>query len=350
VRRALIFKFGAIGDVIMALPAVSLLHASGTQIDWVCGSAVRSLLECYSWLNILPADDRSILKGSVAQRARSIAQMWRMIGFTRYDLCATLYYDKRYKLLAFPVNARNKIMLSRTSRDYMLIPGRSHADEYARILLASKDSHRPQSLPPVRPDKLPEDMAFSAAAGVRIGLVPGGAANLMRQQTLRRWPVQNYVELAKQLVAMKCEVVLLGGEDDRWVLPHFEGVSVSNRIGSFTLPMVIKACDQCDVVVSHDTGPLHLAGLSKAAVVGLFGPTDPGNFLPRRNDVTGIWGGLNFACRPCYDGSTFAPCEHNGCMYQIAPELVLGEVNKLLKSRCSGNSSPFQVISPEVLR
>ena len=75
-QRALILKFGAIGDVIMALSAVHLLHEAGMQIDWVCGRGVRSLLECHTWLHLIPCDDRAILGGTATERAGSIFAPW----------------------------------------------------------------------------------------------------------------------------------------------------------------------------------------------------------------------------------------------------------------------------------
>lgn len=330
----------------MALPAVRLLYEAGTEIDWVCGNAVRPLLDCYSWLNVVEVDDRSILTGEMLGRAKSITGLWWTVGRKRYDLCATLYYDERYEVLSLPVRAERKVRLSRSSREHMLIPGRSHADEYARVLLGREDGCNATSLAPVRPDRLPAVQPLFETGRKRVALVPAGASNMMRQQTLRRWPVENYVALAKALLARGWEVVLLGGPDDVWVRPHFEQIDVVDCLGALTLPQVILACDQCDVVISHDTGPLHLAGLSRAAIVGLFGPTDPGNFLPRRELVTGIWGGANFACRPCYDGRDFAPCQHNGCMYQITPELVLLELNGLLERKALGIPSPPRVVTP----
>ena len=53
-KRALIVKFGAIGDVIMAIPAAHALYQQGFDIHWVCGRAVQPLLECYSWINVIP--------------------------------------------------------------------------------------------------------------------------------------------------------------------------------------------------------------------------------------------------------------------------------------------------------
>ncbi|MDE3105623.1 MAG: glycosyltransferase family 9 protein [Acidobacteriota bacterium] len=332
-RKALIIKFGAIGDVVMTLPAVRLLHDAGVQVEWVCGRGVKPLLDCYSWLKTTPVDDQKILKGSSLERLQAIARLWAHVSRARYDLCATLYYDSRYKVLTLPVRAGRKVQLSRSARQHLLLPGRSHADEYARILLGREDGFLEQSVAPLRPDRLPAEPIFSGPAARRIALVPAGASNMMRQQTLRRWPVERYVELAQELLRRGFEVVLLGGPEDGWATEYFAGMGVTNLIGKLQLPQVIVACDQCAVVVSHDTGPLHLAGLSRASVVGLFGPTDPGCFLPRRPGVRALWGGAGLACRPCYDGRDFAACTHNGCMQQITSAQVMLEIEQLLAER-----------------
>jgi heptosyltransferase-2 len=344
-QRVLIVKLGAIGDVIMAIPAVRTLYELGAEIDWVCGVAVRPLLECYSWIRVIPVDDKLILKGGRREQLRSICRLWRLLAGKRYDLCATLYYDRRYRILTLPVRARKKIFLSRDSRETQLIAGRHHADEYARILLDKADSYQPESTSPVRPDRMPP-VSAAPGASVRVALVPGGASNMLRQQTLRQWPIELYAQLARALLARGWEVVLLGGPDDAWVRPYFADMAITDRIGELSLPQVISACDACDGVVSHDTGPLHLAGLSHAVVVGLFGPTDPACFLPRRRYVTGITGGEGFACKPCYDGRNFAPCSNNGCMQQIKPELILAEMDALLALKGRETSSWNQAAIP----
>ncbi len=332
-RRALILKFGAIGDVVMAVPAAWALHQRGYQVDWVCGAAVNPLLQSYSWIRPIVAEDKAILTGSATAKARAIVALWRQIAGVKYDLCATLYYDSRYSLLTWPVRAERRLRLSRDSRFTQLLPGRHHTDEFMRILLGEEDSCRDTSTPPVRPDRLLPSPLAGKAAAKRIALVPAGASNMQRQQILRRWPVESYVALAALLLARGWEVVLLGGPGDEWANPYFAGLAVTNLIGRLNLPEVVSACDSCDGVVSHDTGPMHLAGLSTAAVVGIFGPTDPSMFLPRRPGVAAIWGGQGFACRPCYDGTDFAPCTFNGCMHQVLVERVLAELDRLLEAK-----------------
>jgi heptosyltransferase-2 len=346
-KKILIVKLGAIGDVVMTLSAFQAIDKSTVAIDWVCGAAAYPLLKCYSWISPILVDDRAILTGTFAERFPSLLRLWHSLLGKRYDLCATLSYDSRYKVLALPVLATRKIILSRRSRTRFLIPGRNHSDEYARILFETGDASKPTSLVPCRPDCLPQPPLGRTAAPVRVAIVPAGASNLLRQQILRRWPVDSYVELAQTLIDRGWEVLILGGKDDVWVRPHFEHLGVTDCLGTFSLPEVIALFDTCDAVISHDTGPLHLAGLSFAAIIGLFGPTDPGNFLPRREYVTGIWGGAGFACRPCYDGRDFAPCKNNGCMQQISPTLVLRELDKLLERKANGLPSPQSIVFPE---
>lgn len=349
--KVLLVKFGAIGDVLMVLPAAHLLHQSGAEVHWLCGPAVAPLLALYPWIHTHIADDRALLRASISQRLPAIASLWRQLLGQRFDLVATLYYDPRYRLLTLPVRAGRRLLLSRTDRALQLIPDRHHTDEFARILLGWPDTCRDASLQPLPPKTLPAAPLPSRNGRTRIALIPGGASNMLRQQTLRRWPVEHYAAVARALLARDFEVLLLGGPDDTWVRPHFAGFGFTDKplldaIGTLSLPEVIAACNTCAAAVSHDTGPMHLAGLSSASLLALFGPTSPGSFLPRRPGVRAIAGGEGFACRPCYDGRDFAPCADNGCMQQITPEMVLGELDSLLSERARGLATPFHVLQP----
>ena len=344
-KRALIVKLGAIGDVIMAVPAVFALHQQGYTIDWIAGPAVAPLLRCYSWIRVFQADDRAVLTGSPLERAAAVLAIWRTLGGERYDLLATLYYDLRWRVFTLPVRAGQHLTLSRTDRARAILPTRPHPDEFARILLALKDTCRDQSLPPLRPDHLPP-ASIAESAARRIAMVPAGASNMVRQQTLRRWPADRYASIASMLLDRGDEVVLLGGPDDTWVRESFASLAqhprLIDRIGGTTLPEFISLADTCSLVLTHDTGPLHLAGLSHALVLALFGPTDPGSFLPRREGVRVLWGGEDLACRPCYDGRNFAPCDSNGCMQSITVESVLRAMDEMLA--VAAGTGPFAIL------
>ncbi len=339
-KRALIVKLGAIGDVVMTVPSVHLLHQQGYAIDWICGGAVAGLLRCYSWINVIQADDAAVLHGSPMQRIRALSSVWRTLAPVRYDLVATLYYDERWRVFTLPVRSAKRIHLSKTDRARRILPTRPHAGEFARILLDWPDTCREDSVQPLPPDRLPPS-PLPASTSRRTGMVPAGASNMVRQQTLRRWPADRYAAIARTLLQRGDEVVLMGGPTDAWVREHFGDLlqhpCLTDMIGKTTLPELISLASTCSLVLSHDTGPLHLAGLSSTKLLALFGPTDPGSFLPRRPGVRVLWGGEGLACRPCYDGRDFAPCESNGCMQSIGTETVLAEMDAML--------SPLQVLT-----
>lgn len=347
--KVLIVKFGAIGDVIMALPAVHALYErqeGDGRIDWVCGPAVAPLLACYPWIRVIVVDDQAISKGSSGERLRALLALWKSVGLARYEVCATLYYDARYQIVTLPIRAQRKLMLSSTDRKTMLLPGRHHTDEYARILLGLEDGERPMGMAPVRPENLPRSPLMRTDTRPRVVLIPAGAKNLLRDDALRRWPVEEYVALASTLLERGTEVVLAGGPGDMWAVPFFDGMAVTNLIGKLELPEMLALLGDSDVMVTHDTGPLHMAGVTSVGIVSIFGPTDPRGRLPQRTNTVAIWGGEGFACRPCYDGRDFAPCLHNGCMRQVSVEMVVREVYKVMEQRQSGRSMSPRVVTP----
>lgn len=357
-KRLLLIKFGAIGDVVMAIPAAAAMAAQGCAIDWVASEQVAPVLKLYPWINVLAVDEPHLLRGGLRRRAAGVVRLWRTLRERvrrngPYDVVATLYYDRRYDLLALPIRARRKLRLSRTERRLSLLPGRHHTDEYARILCQRPDGESARQLSPVPVDALPPPARPLIPGRPRVVLVPAGARNVLRDDALRRWPIEHYVRLAEVLVSRGCEVVLTGGPDDRWATPHFAGLAAAagpdgfaDLMGTLTLVETLALMDSAEVTITHDTGPLHLAGITSTAIVTIFGPTDPHGRLPQRNNAVALWGGAGFACRPCYDGRDYAPCEHNGCMAQVSPTMVLEQVLDLMQARSEGRAVPPRVLAP----
>jgi heptosyltransferase-2 len=327
----LIVKLGAIGDVVMALPAVKLFkERTGGEIHWMCGRTVVPLLRRFPFIDrLVEVNDRALLGPSPLASAGEIVRVWTMLAGRRYDTCAVLYYDWRYRLLVLPVRKKRLVTLSRSNRARRLLPGRYHGDEYARILLG-EDGLRPDRVTAVRPSSRLLTTPLAKGIAKRVALVPGGARNALRDDPQRRWPLSYYVELAGALVARRYEVVLAGGPDDTWVSQAFAGLPVKNSIGRLSLDESIALFDTCDLVISHDAGPLHMATLSSAAVLALFGPTFPGERLPSHPELRVLWGGERLACRPCYDGREFAACSDNRCMKEISPSVVLAAAEEML--------------------
>ena len=340
-KRALIVKLGAIGDVVMALPAVYALHLQGYSIDWVAAPQAASVLRLYSFLRVIDADQSVVSKASVFQKLHGFRQVWSSLLGVRYDLVATLYYDWRYRLISLPVIAARHIRLREDTRALRLLPGRHHTDEFARILLGSMHIEggdagpQPTSLAPLCPDTLPPS-PLPVAVKSRVVLAPGGARNLLRDDMLRRWQIEHYAELAELLTADGIELVLVGGTADTWVREAFAAIPHIDLVDKLSLPELLALFDASDIMVTHDSGPLHLAGVTSCGLLGIFGPVDPWTRLPRRPGAVALWGGEGFACRPCYDGSRYADCADNACMAQVTPQQAYDTVLTLLAQKATG--------------
>ncbi len=155
----------------------------------------------------------------------------------------------------------------------------------------------------------------------KIALAPGGAKNVMRDDALRRWPIEHYAKLAILLREKGYEVVITGAETDGWCSEYFLGFE--NLIGKTGLLELIDFYKQCSLLITHDSGPMHLAKLSDCEVIALFGPTNPFERTGSPEKIHVIWGGKDLPCRPCYDGKNYPPCKSNICLKQITPEEVL---------------------------
>ena len=301
----------------------------------------------------IPIDERALVTGSASAKLGVILKLWRTLGLRRYDLVATLYYDPRYRLLTLPIRAARRIRLSDTDRNTRLIPGRHHTDEFARILLNRPDQLNPHPVAPVQiPATTPSvphssqshrDEWANESPNPRILIAPAGARNLLADDLLRRWPPELYVTLTRLLLEQDLAVTLIGGPDDAWINPHFAALPVTKLIGKLSLTETLALMDSSSLVITHDTGPLHMAGITRASLIGIFGPTDPHGRLPQRPGAVALWGGEGFACRPCYDGHGFAPCPSNDCMRQVTPQQVLAEALALLAARTAGRLPPPRV-------
>jgi len=328
--RLLLVKLGAIGDVVMAIPAAHAMHQAGYEIHWVCGQNQAPILALYPWINVIPVDEPALLHSGKFKSLRALLALWRRLPGGRFDLCVTLYYNSIYKLLTLPIRASRKISLSQSNRTTQLLPGRHHTDEYARIISGRTDGETPHQLPPIAPPApLPNPVPLSPGKP-RIVLIPAGARNLHRDDALRRWPIESYVSLSSALLQSGHEVILAGGPADQWASPAFAHLAITDLIGKHSLPQTLGILNSAAVTITHDTGPLHLAGITSTAIVAIFGPTDPRGRLPQRTNTVALWGGEGFACRPCYDGRDYAPCLNNGCIQQITPNMVFGEIQTLL--------------------
>lgn len=319
----LFVKLGAMGDAVMArtLPAAARARHPQARFSWLAGRSLAPLLRLFEGVDeVIEADDAALLQGSPVARLRELARLGLRLAGRRFDLVLTGHADARYGALSATVLAGRR----RSFGPGLPLSGRWHGDEYARLLDGDEGAgqERP-ALKALRP-ALDKALAAGLGGGSRsVLLFPGGAKNLLRDDALRRWPLAHYRSLARSLRASGRKVWLGGAASDDWVRPAFKGLGCIDLIGRADLPQTLALCARAGAVVTHDSGPLHLAQASGAPVVALFGPTTPSEKVDPASRTQVLWGGHGLSCRPCYDGRDYAPCTDNRCLAGILPAQVL---------------------------
>lgn len=334
IRSVLIVKLGAIGDVVMASPMAAALGRAhpGVRVTWLAGRGVVSLLERIPGIDeVVAIDDRALLAGSSVQRAGALASAARTLRKRRFDLVLNGHPDPRYRVLEGLVRAGETRRFSRSPRRRALpVPGRYHGDEYLRLALG-EDGPSMASAALAIHDLPDPPSALEPGRGSIVGIAPGGARNVLSDDEVRRWPVESYAEMARQLGQDGVRIALTGAPDDEWVREAFADTEgIIDLVGHTTLLELVAALAACDVVVTHDSGPLHLARLAGTPTVALFGPTHPREKVPPGPSDRVMWSGADLPCCPCYDGRTYAHCPERTCMRAIAVDPVVATVRQLL--------------------
>jgi heptosyltransferase-2 len=346
-KRALIVRIAALGDLVMASSLVARLRAEhdDVAITWLCGEGGADIVALFEGVDeVVTVNEERLFSRGVASALLELGRLWRVLAFRFFDQVLLCHPDVRFRALILPLRyTRLHRVRGRPSGSMIPIPGRYLPEEYARLADGAPSTgplDRRFDIADLR-DRVPDGRALlRATAGTRsVTLVPGGARNALRENPLRRWPVDYYVRLAERLLASGCSVALVGDRHDLWVGQHFAGLAITNLIGTLSLRESLSALRGSDVVVSHDTGPMHLARLVRTPCVALFGPTPPAQFVREGPATIVIWGGQRLACRPCYDGRDFAACADNRCMSGISVDEVFDCALRVLQANGAGRSA-----------
>ena len=180
---------------------------------------------------------------------------------------------------------------------------------------------------------LPEDEQSAAALARELGIGPSDrvvALHAGANWLLKRWPSRNFAALADALSERHgARVLFIGGEGD---LPLIRGIAQRMRsrplvaAGRTTFRQMGALLKQTRLLISNDSGPLHLGVAVGVPVVALFGPTNPKLTGPvNEAKAVTLFGSIGCPV-PCYR----LDCPVNLCMEQITVDQVLQAAARIL--------------------
>lgn len=144
----------------------------------------------------------------------------------------------------------------------------------------------------------------------------------------KRWPAESFAALARTLAARDVTVWLLGSANDGVVCDAVERAAAGaarSLAGRTGLNEAIELIASADLVVTNDSGLMHVAAALDRAQVALFGSSSPKHTPPLSSRARVLWLGLE--CSPCY--ARECPLAHLRCLRELSVERVLAEIGHL---------------------
>ncbi len=179
----------------------------------------------------------------------------------------------------------------------------------------------------------PADARAAGALARELGLKPSDrvvALHAGANWLLKRWPARRFAELADRLRdRYGAKVLFIGGEGDRPLITHISGQMKTRPMicaGRTTFRQMGALLKHTKLLISNDSGPLHMGMAAGVPVVALFGPTDPKLTGPVTGAKATILFGSIGCPVPCYQ----LRCPANLCMEQITVDQVLTAAGKFL--------------------
>ncbi len=327
--RTLLVAPNWVGDVVMALPAVEALAAAGRELVVLAKPGLRPLLA-------LPPAVSEIVERGPSDR-ETIARI-RGAGCAE---AVVLPNSFRSAWLPFRAGVPRRWGYRGNLRSPLLAPAvrrprgrkRPQIEDYRELLAAigAPAASGAPRLALVGPARAAGDDALARArvpetGGPLVGLLPGAEFG-----PSKRWPVERFGELARALRKRigGARLVVLCGPKEVWlaVRVYEEAAGAAPVVGAdLDLAGLAGVLSRLDLLVTNDSGPMHLAAALGVPCVALFGPTDPERTRPSGEGhevlYTGRW------CSPCFRRR--CPLLHHRCLKDIGVERVAAAAERAL--------------------
>jgi len=340
-QNILIVKTSAIGDVIHTLPALAWLgrHFPAARIDWLVEEAAADVIRDH------PALDRVL----VSKRKRWLADLQgpaRRQAFTEIVSFIKNLRSRQYDLLIdFQGLLKSSIwvLLARARRQVGFGRGMEHSEmSYLflneRLPAVSMDLHavdRERKLLTaigIPCDQVGFDLPITDRhrQAVDILLQEHGirrderlvAINPMTTWPTKHWQSDKFARLADRLLHNGVRVVFTGGPNDRPAVRQICAMmrhKAVNLAGSTTLLELAALYDRAAMLITTDTGPMHVGAAVGTRLIALFGPTAPWRTGPYGEGHTVIRHALS--CSPCLKKQ--CPHKTDACMAAISVDQVM---------------------------
>lgn len=305
-KRILVIKLSALGDVILSIPSIRALREKfpDAWISVLVNRKCRKLIRNCSYVN------DTIVYSEGKNRLASLWQTGRLLAKEDFDRVVDLQNNRTSHCLAFlsgamiragHKNRKGSFLLNRTVKEETdSLPPLEHQFRVLKLLgLDAFDKRLELSVPKRESDRIREllEQEWVSSSQALVGINPGSS---LRWPT-KQWPVENFAKLCDELARRNVRVVVTGSPEDEPVIRELlkrTRHQPINAVGKTTITELAALIGRCQVFISSDSAPMHVAAGMNVPLIALFGPTDPNRHLVPPAHYQVFWKEVH--CSPCY--------------------------------------------------
>lgn len=334
-EKILIIRLSSIGDIILSYPLIIELNRKypDCEIDYLTSTNYQKLLQPLAHLltNIHVFDKdrgfdeiknyRTIIKNTEYDWIIDIHNKFRSLILSLFSGAQT-YRVKKYRIRrALFVQFRLDIYPETPVYQKYLntVPVTlNHSDNWHL-----KGCNQNQIL-----KKLKQEIPDLQSDNPTIIMFPGA------RHATKRWPLKRYLELAiRTITETNCNVIFGGDEKDAELLEnvHFTSDRITNVCGKYNLLETMCLVSLADIIVSNDSGPMHMGAAFHKHQIAIFGNTVTDFGFTPLNDRASIIENQGLECRPCsHIGYEKCPKKHFKCMLDIPVKKIFTNLKNLI--------------------
>jgi len=344
VKKVLIIRPGAIGDVLLTTPFIRALRKAlpGAVIDYVAGPFPAKILKGNPYLsNVIVFDKNKYKNANFIVKSVNDLKFYSLLAKNKYDLVFDLFGNLRSALMAFLSGARYRAGFTFRVRKHLynikVKPAQDpmynvhyHTQLLAAIGIPEDGETLDFIIPQEEKDKAARFINSIKGSGPVIGLNPSGT------WPTKRWPEEKFGSLAEMILnkISGSAVVVLWGPGEKHLAEKVigncgakQGIIMAPETAMQELAALIG---QLDVLVTNDGAPKHIAVAMKTPAVTIFGPTNSVSWNPADNsDYPAVVSALE--CAPC--DKTQCPERDIECMKKISEMEVFETIKKLAPAK-----------------
>jgi len=354
-KKFLIINPFGIGDVLFTTPVIKALKQQYPEsfIGYWSNLRVAPILENNPQINKVFALSRGDLKKIYQESffkglGSALKLIWE-IKKEHFDICLDFSLDHRYSLLAKIIGVRKRIGFNYKGRGRFLTERvdldsyrDKHVVEYYLELLKFLNipvDDKNLFLTVSSQAELKAKNILSAAgieeADCLIGIVPGAGGSWGTDASIKHWPALKFAQLASKLMdKLGAKVLILGDETERkiaTVIVHAMANKPTDLVGKTGLEILPAIIKNCNLLITNDGGPMHLAVALGTKSVSVFGPVSEVVYGPYPATSEHLVVKTDIACSPCYQNFRLSVCDQDReCLKQVTVDMVFNAAVKLL--------------------